>query len=620
MNIVIVSNMNSGIGLLRDAELLEDYLRSLGHAVIPVQYDEPVSPKMKADVAIFLEVAPRHLLDLSERRWIFVNPEWCKPDKIEIIDRHFEKVFAKTREAKRVLDSVFPGRVHYTGFLARDQYDPTVTRQPMFLHVGGNSTLRGTQALIDAFKWRKNGKTLDARLVVISTTLQSQNLPDNILIFHNKVEEKFLRHLQNQCMFHIYPSATEGFGHAIREGMSVGAVVMVPDAPPMNEIDYVYEFPATKAGKMGLADLYEVSALDLYDSIQEVSGAFGLEDIERTRKSFLTDNTEFTELFATHLEIPLQVPVVKEKRKKGGHHVAFIGNFTSEHSTENQILWALQNRLGYDVETLQENQVDYNDIREALDYNNALIWVKTPGWLQVDHEAMMAILIEAETQKIPTISIHLDKFWGIKDREHQIGVHPFWLTQYVWTADGSKDKQFAERGVNHYWMRPAVSEVYCHPGVVRSHYECDVCFVGAKEYHACYPFRGELLDFLEREYGGSFRHIQGIRGHDLNDVYASAKVVVGDCIFAGTPNYWSDRVPETIGRGGFLLHPFVRGLPEGICARYHAQDLKSLKEKIAAWLLNPIGRRAITEGGMKYVRDHDTWTLRMREIMSEAYL
>jgi len=35
---------------------------------------------------------------------------------------------------------------------------------------------------------------------------------------------------------HIMPSEREGFGHTINEGRAVGALLVVPDHPPMNEL------------------------------------------------------------------------------------------------------------------------------------------------------------------------------------------------------------------------------------------------------------------------------------------------------------------------------------------------------------------------------------------------
>ncbi len=112
----------------------------------------------------------------------------------------------------------------------------------------------------------------------------------------------------------------------------------------------------------------------------------------------------------------------------------------------------------------------------------------------------------------------------------------------------------------------------------------------------------------------------GVRGHDLNNCYASCKVVVGDCFGAGTPNYWSDRVPETCGRYGLLIHPAVDGLKTPMWF-YEPQNLISLKTTIEGMLSHSAERRlSYILGGAEYTRTHDTWTIRMATIMKEAGL
>jgi len=618
MNIAIITNMN-GIGLQRDCELLTRFLvEKHGHNVFQFQYDGlmPEEWPREFDLAIFLEVVPRNLLELAPIKWAFLNPEWCKPDVIKTAQRHIDKVFAKTHEAKRIFDEVFPGKAHFTGFLTREQYDPGIERRPWFLHIGGNSSLRGTQAVIDAWKWKREGKSIDAHLIVISRALKERpQIP--MVTYYDDVDEEHLRSLQNQCLFHIYPSGTEGFGHALHESLSVGAILMTTGAPPMNEVEPSYKIQAIGKSKYNLADVYEVSALDIHElAVVLRSGVYCMDGVLRGdnilgRGTFHSANASFKEIFSAHLEeLKPAAPYIRQKGT--GLQIAFIGNFKPDHSTENQLRWALEEGLGHDVETLQENEVNLAAIRTAMEFSDMLFWVRTPGWLRVHDREMLELLASA---KIPTVSVHLDKFWGIPDREALIGVHPFFKTQFVFTADGSRQEDFKARGVNHFWMRPAVSEVYCHPGTPWDMYRCDVGFVGAKDYHSEYPFRKQLVEFLEKTYGDRFKHITGLRGHALNDFYASCKVVVGDCIFAGTPRYWSDRVPETCGRHGFLLHPQIDGLEVPV-AVYHRQDLEDLQEMIEMYLEWPCQRRKnVSKMMADHVKRYDTWTVRMKEIL-----
>ena len=230
---------------------------------------------------------------------------------------------------------------------------------------------------------------------------------------------------------------------------------------------------------------------------------------------------------------------MRRVRKAGdARRIAFLGNFDAAESTENQILWALEQRLGYVVEHLQENSVSYRLLEEAIEWNDIFMWVHTRGFLKVSDDKMLSLIRKMNRQDMPSYSLHLDKYLGIPEREAVVGKHPFWRSSQVWTADGSDPDWFARKGVKHFWMRRAVSEVYCHPGTPREQYKCDVMFCGARGYHKEYPLqRNLLIHFLEKEYGERFKHIQGVRGHELNDTYASAKVIVGDHIFAGIPRY-----------------------------------------------------------------------------------
>lgn len=269
--------------------------------------------------------------------------------------------------------------------------------------------------------------------------------------------------------------------------------------------------------------------------------------------------------------------------------VAYVGNFrAAPYTTENHVARSFR-QLGVDVVEVNQDDasawgpVDFvhhivNDrhidlVLYTRTHNRTALGARdradTAGWEQCWRDC--------EARGIVTASLHLDRFWDLH-REHLIGDRdPLFTTQHVFTADGGNQDRFAAAGVNHHWLPPAVVADECGRFEPYEAFPFDVVFVGSDApYHPEYPQRGELLRWLRATYGARFGWYgpgRGpdhavVRGEELGRVYASAKVVVGDSCFANEPgsprstNYWSDRIPETLGRGGVLVHPMTAGLTE----------------------------------------------------------
>jgi len=114
-----------------------------------------------------------------------------------------------------------------------------------------------------------------------------------------------------------------------------------------------------------------------------------------------------------------------------------------------------------------------------------------------------------------------------------------------------------------------------------------------------------------------------MRGDDLNDLYASATVVVGDSLCPGftKDHYWSDRVYETLGRGGFLIHPYIKGLGEeftdGEQLRfYEFNDWKGLDALINHYREHPDEAKAIAARGQDFVRENCTYHQRLAQALN----
>lgn len=326
--------------------------------------------------------------------------------------------------------------------------------------------------------------------------------------------------------------------------------------------------------------------------------------------------------------------------------IVYIGNFSAPFCTEVYLKRAFEENGCEVLPTAQDDAFRVGPDRfvaEALALDplpNALVYTRTHSAtaLTPDWTACWRKLGDAG---IVTAAIHLDRFWGL-EREHLIrDGDPLFTVDHCFTADGGNPKRFAAAGVTHHWLPPAVDRLEASwPGVRRVEWEYDVAFVGSGKdvYHRQYAQRGELLDHLHSTYGrrfGHFGHGGNVRGapfrqQTLNDVYASARVVIGDSCFANSSDpalsalYWSDRIPETLGRGGFLLHPFVVGVrsawtPSEL-ACYGPGDWDDLDARIGEFLANPGEREGFVERGRARTLAEHTYTHRARTVLETCGL
>lgn len=318
--------------------------------------------------------------------------------------------------------------------------------------------------------------------------------------------------------------------------------------------------------------------------------------------------------------------------------VAYVGNFVPEHSTENHVRQAWENQ-GHTVVRIQEgDEQGYAGLMLGMTRVDLILWTRTHDLAaKWGHRRQLEMLQQAKSLGIPTVGFHLDRWWGL-DREAAVWEEPFFRCSTVITADGGHQSQFERVGVNHVWLPPAVSLGETALGEPQERFKSDLAFVGSWRpgYHAEWTHRPELVAFLQREYKGRIvfwprPNEPGIRGKDLRDLYASVKVVIGDsCLVGGATHYWSDRIPETLGRGGFLIHPYVEGIEDHfkICGphsppRYTGEhlwtwrvgDWKQLKGEIDAALNSPPDIQRIREAGREHVIANHTYDVRINQIL-----
>lgn len=305
--------------------------------------------------------------------------------------------------------------------------------------------------------------------------------------------------------------------------------------------------------------------------------------------------------------------------------IAFLGNFQVDFTSETHWAKSLES-LGHQVLRLQENTISSEIMLRSAMNCDMFVWVHTHSFRIVPD--MGDILKKLKEANIPTVAYHLDLYMGLnrwKEYEDNLYMHGL---EYFFTVD----KKMAD------WLNENTDTrgIYLPAGVFDK--ECimlpkqqvgyDIIFTGSKNYHHEHPFRPQLIEFLQRTYGRRFIHIgndgevKSQRGMDLNQIYRNAKIVVGDTLQINFdyPYYYSDRLYEVPGRGGFSIFPDINGVEENYedgkeIVLYKHGDLQDLKEKIDYYLTHEAEREAIRRAGFDRTKRDHTYINRWKTIL-----
>jgi len=309
------------------------------------------------------------------------------------------------------------------------------------------------------------------------------------------------------------------------------------------------------------------------------------------------------------------------KRAKKVNKIVYLGNFSQTFCTETHISKTLE-EMGYEVERIQENETTVQTVVARANLADMFLWTRTPGHFQGDTWKMLAGI------KVPTASYHLDLYCGIS-REPTLDTDAFFHTDYLFQPDGDPEsmRKFKRAGCNTYWFPPAVYGTECEIKNVKKDLIGDIAFIGSYEvYHEEWTYRRKLIDWLIGTYGERFTRYPNEKFPSmfdklLNLLMSSTKIIIADtlCMNFTHQNYWSNRIPEETGRGGFVIAPRIKGLEtcyeDGVhLVMYDYDNFGQLKGLIDEYLLNDRKREMIKMQGFRHTKKYHTFTSRMKRM------
>ena len=294
--------------------------------------------------------------------------------------------------------------------------------------------------------------------------------------------------------------------------------------------------------------------------------------------------------------------------------IAIIGKFSRIYDEE-QIALSFE-QLGVDVVR----------IRDAINVPSAIEIIRneTPDvvlYFKLDIVGSQKVLIDwLKSKGIKTVCWLFD-LYRVGPRLIVIFTSPIFTSDFVFTTDGGDEEIWKRNGINHHLLRQGIYGKFTYVAEQCKKYKHDVVFVGGR--NSWWGYRKKVMGFLRSKYGDRFvrygeKDTHEIRTDELNKLYSSAKIIIGDSVYS--PGYWSNRIYETIGRGGFFIHPMVEGLdkefePYKEFIPYNFNDFDGLKEKIDYYLIHDDERNKIRMAGFERCKKDYTYVNRCRDLI-----
>lgn len=285
-------------------------------------------------------------------------------------------------------------------------------------------------------------------------------------------------------------------------------------------------------------------------------------------------------------------------------NVIYLGK-DKPHSTERYVKHALE-QCGLTVNLYNFRPEVYNKVKKYLKEDD----LKFVLFSKPHAKGCDDFLQLCKQRGVLTVCWQWDLFWGLRHIKP-----PQFNADYLYTTDGGHQHLWDKHYPHHRVLRQGIHGP--QHSMYPSDYRWDIGFVGAVKY--LHPSRRALIKHLSQQYGSRFNLIQNTRGPKLNQLLSRIKIIVGDSY--PSPYYWSNRIYEIIGRGGFMLHPEVEGLEEEFIAGKHyatytRDDFDGLDQTIQYYLDHDDERESIKRNGFDLMGSQYTYLHRVKHLLS----
>ncbi len=276
---------------------------------------------------------------------------------------------------------------------------------------------------------------------------------------------------------------------------------------------------------------------------------------------------------------------------------------TGANNVEKRIDDALEN-IGYEVIKVDEKETTENILKHDAD---VLLFYK--AGVERGVKKMGDLEDCLRRFKGSKVCIYFDKVWA--GRGNYIRkIAP--LTDLVYVSDG--DFVRAHNYINLYELPQATCvDKRRSTGEKKDEYNIPIVFLGQ-----VYGERANFTRNMLARYGNAFKVVNDVFDDNLTNLCESARVFVSP-LYPQTDFYWSNRVYQIIGRGGFIIMPRLEGLTwefkEGEHIEYY-RSFEELCQKIDYYLEHEEERNKVRKAGQKHCLENYTYEKRLKEMLS----
>jgi len=246
----------------------------------PIQFDE-VSASVVINIVVFWERLVDCLLiyDSSLLKVFIPHPEINVPGTLKLL-KYVDHIWHKTKLSIDAFKNHAHQAAHlFTGWTSIDP-NISVSNYRNFAHFRGKASNRHSTQILNV--WRQNTHYPELRYHFYQELSNSWEEPfefkewlkcRNISIMSGKIDKNFYFNQLSECGIHLCLSGVEGFGHYINESRAMSAVVVVLNAPPMNELTDSNSgilIDPTGCREMGLVSCHTVGENEIKFSIDEI--------------------------------------------------------------------------------------------------------------------------------------------------------------------------------------------------------------------------------------------------------------------------------------------------------------------------------------------------------------